>query len=98
MVVTPPAAALRVDQMKSSWPFWLRLCTWASIAPGSTRMPGPPCRSPAGGLPVRHMPDNTVRRQHIAVLDDPIRENDRPRKDLIRHEFPAVITKRAGQG
>ena len=51
MVVTPPAAALRVDQMKSSWPFWLRLCTWASIAPGSTKNPAPPCFSPAGGAP-----------------------------------------------
>jgi hypothetical protein len=37
------------------------------------------------------MADNAVGHQHKAVLDDPIRENDRPREDLICHELPSTI-------
>ena len=73
MVVTPPAAALRVDragqhhEARSAVPF-------------------------AGGrAALRYVSDDAVGDQHIAVLDDPIRENDRPRKDLIRHELPFAI-------
>jgi len=36
----------------AAWPFWLRLWTCESIAPGSTTNPAPPYLSPAGIWPV----------------------------------------------
>ncbi len=35
--------------------------------------------------------DDAIRREHVTVLDDPIRENDCPREDLICHELPFAI-------
>ena len=93
IVVTPPAAALRVDQMKSSWPFWLRLCTWASIAPGQHEKSGATMflagRRRAGTDPLHQ----AVADQHVTVLDDPIRQHHRAREHLIGHEF-SFLTKR----
>ena len=50
MVVTPPAAAERVDQMKSSWFFCESECTCASMAPGRMSAPERSCRSFAAGI------------------------------------------------
>src|ERR1044072_6765168 len=74
IVVTPPAAAERVDQMKSSWSFWLSEWVWASMAPGRM-MPGPQwCGFCAGGGEDEAGPELVavmrVRRRALADMGD----------------------------
>ena len=84
MVVTPPAAAERVDQMKSSWFFWLREWTCASMAPGRISASPSSCRSRAGGCrALAHMRDLAVAHRDEAALDHPGRQHHGAGKDEI---------------
>src|SRR6185312_7996079 len=78
IVVTPPAAAERVDQMKSSWSFWLSEWVCASVAPGRMRAAPRSCRSRAAVAA-----DLVACNRHPAAFNDAVRADDGANEDGI---------------
>ena len=91
MVVTPPAAAERVDQTKPSWFFWLSECTCASMAPGRISAVAEIVAVATGGrcalADQRHL---AVAHRNEAALDDAVGTHHGPLQHEIeiRHRRP----------